>query len=98
MKAQDLEVLARKSLVADSARLKVAISRRVMEIVARLEDASVPVRSAAQALGSLAPILRLLYGWSNEPEIQSMKLARKGGDDVPTAAINLALINTTRNN
>ena len=35
------------------------------------------------------------YGWSDEPEIQSMKLARKGGDDVPTAAVNLALINTT---
>jgi hypothetical protein len=59
VKAEDLEVLARKSLVTDSARLKVAISRRVREIVARLEDPSVPVRSAAQAL---APILRLVYG------------------------------------
>jgi hypothetical protein len=37
VKAEDLEVLCRKSLVADSARLKVAISRRVTDIVARLE-------------------------------------------------------------
>ena len=72
------------------------VSRLAIGLLNRLEDEeSVPARSAAQALGSLAPIFRLLYGWSNEPEIQSMKLARKGGDDVPTAAVNLCLINTT---
>jgi len=81
VKAQDLEVLAAKSLVADSARLKVAISRRVREIVARLEDPSVPVRSAAQALGSLAPILRLVYRWGGEPDLQRMKLARTSYGD-----------------
>jgi hypothetical protein len=94
IKTEDLELLARRSLAADSARAKVAVSQRVTEILSRL-DASVPVRNAAQALGALAPIFRLLYRWSNEPEIQSMKLARKGGDDVPTAAVNLALIATT---
>ena len=82
VKAEDIEVLARKSLVADSARLKVAISRRVREIVARLEDPSVPVRSAAQALGSLAPIFRLIDGWSQQPDSQRMKLARAGDDEV----------------
>ena len=98
VKAQDLEVLAAKSLVADSARLKVAISRRVREIVARLEDPSVPVRSAAQALGSLAPILRLVYRWGGEPDLQRMKLARTsyGDEDFPpTGAVNLGLIATS---
>ena len=102
VKAQDLEVLARKSLATDSARLKVAISRRVKEIVARLEDATIPVRSAAQALGSLAPILRLVYRWGNEPNLQRMKRAvtSYAEDDMPedftpTAAVNLALIATT---
>jgi hypothetical protein len=94
VKTEDIELLARRSLAADSARAKVAVSRRVTEILSRL-DSSVPVRSAAQALGSLAPIFRLLYRWSNEAEIQSMKLARKGGDDIPTAAVNLRLIATT---
>jgi hypothetical protein len=73
VKAEDLEVLARKSLVADSARLKVVISRRVGEIVARLDDPSVPVRSAAQALGALASILKLLYRWDQEPSLVEMK-------------------------
>jgi hypothetical protein len=88
--------------VADSARLKVAISRRVREIVARLEDPSVPVRSAAAALGSLAPILRLVYRWGDEPGLQRMKRAVSSysEDDMleefpPTGAVNLALINTT---
>jgi hypothetical protein len=101
VEAQDLEALARKSLVA-SARLKVAISRRVREIAARLEDPSVPVRSAAQALGALAPILRLVYGWDREPNFQRMKRAvtSYAEDDVsedfpPTGAVNLRLINTT---
>jgi hypothetical protein len=75
LKAEDLEVIARKSLVADSARLKVAISRRVGEIVARLDDPSVPVRSAAQGLGALAPILKLLYHWHEEPGLERMKHA-----------------------
>jgi hypothetical protein len=102
VKAQDLELLAAKSLVADSARLKVAISRRVREIVARLEDPSVPVRSAAQALGALAPILRLVYGWDREPDIQRMKRAGTSyadddmPDDFPPAgAVNLRLIATS---
>jgi hypothetical protein len=95
VKAQDLEVLARKSLVADSARLKVAISRRVREIVARLEDPSIPVRSAAQTLGSLAPIFRLMDGWGRTLDLEGMELARTGNGDVPTGAVNLELIATT---
>jgi hypothetical protein len=90
VKAEDLEVLARKSLVADSARLKVAISRRVGEIVARLEDPSVPVRSAAQGLGALTPILKLLYRWHEEPSLEEMKHA----DHPLHNMINLELINT----
>jgi hypothetical protein len=62
------------------------ISRRVGEIVARLDDPSVPVRSAAQALGALAPILKLLYQWNQEPSLAEMKR--------PTGAINLELIAT----
>jgi hypothetical protein len=50
VKTEDLELLARRSLAADSARAKVAVSRRVTEILSRL-DSSVPVRSTAQALG-----------------------------------------------
>jgi hypothetical protein len=94
VKTEDLELLARRSLAAYSERAKVAVSRRVIEILSRL-DASVPVRSAAQALGSLAPILRLLYGWGREPEIQSMKLARTGSDAMPTSLVNLRLVNTS---
>jgi hypothetical protein len=75
VKTEDLELLARKSLAADSARAKVAVSRRVTEILSRL-DSSVPVRSAAQALGALAPIFRLLYGWGREPDVQRMEVAR----------------------
>jgi hypothetical protein len=88
VKAEDLEVLARKSLVTDSARLKVAISRRVREIVARLEDPSVPVRSAAQALAALAPILRLVYGWAgSEPdEMASSALLLPGPESCPFCA------------
>jgi hypothetical protein len=90
VKAEDLEVLARKSLVVDSARLKVAISRRVGEIVARLEDPSVPVRSAAQGLGALTPILKLLYRWHEEPSLEEMKHAESPLHNM----VNLELINT----
>jgi hypothetical protein len=110
VKAEDLELLARRSLAAESARAKVTVSRRVTEILSRL-DSSVPVRSAAQALGSLAPILRLLYGWGREPDLQRMELARSSdqtqvksyyqhhleGTTPPpvTGAVNLGLIATT---
>ena len=67
VKAEDLEVLARKSLVADSARAKVMISRRLREVLMRLDDPTIPVRSAAQALGALAPIIKLIYRWHEEP-------------------------------
>jgi hypothetical protein len=95
VKAQELEVLARKSLVAGNARLKIAISRRVGEIVARLEDPGVPIRSAAQALGALAPILRLIDGWSRALDIEGMELARTSNDAKRQSLVNLALINTT---
>jgi hypothetical protein len=101
VKVEDLELLARRSLAADSARAKVAVSRRVTEILSRL-DSSVPVRSAAQALGALAPILRLLYNWGREPDLQRMKRAATSYADgempegfTPTAAVNLGLIATT---
>lgn len=86
VKTEDLEILARKSLAADSARAKVAVSRRVSEILARLEDPNIPVRSAAQALGALAPIIRLVHRWHEEPSLEGME--RRG-------AINLALIATS---
>jgi hypothetical protein len=102
VKAQDLDLLAAKSLVVDSARLKVAISRRVREIVERLADPTIPVRSAAQALGTLAPILRLLYRWDCEPDLQGMKRAVTSCYEAdipeelpPTGAVNLRLIATT---
>jgi hypothetical protein len=85
VKADDLEVLARKSLAGDSARAKVMISRRVTEILTRLEDPSVPPRSAAQALGALAPIFRLVYRWDEAPDVGAMQRARSG-------AINLELL------
>jgi hypothetical protein len=103
VKAEDLELLARKSLAADSARAKVAVSRRVTEILSRLADPTIPVRSAVQALGSLASILRLVYGWGREPDLQQMKRAGvsyyseddRPEDLPPTAAVNLGLIATT---
>jgi len=99
VKTEDLELLARRSLAADSARAKVAVSRLVAEILSRL-DASVPVRSAAQALGALAPIFRLLYGWGREPDLQRMaravtSYAEGEPTETPTGAVNLALFNTT---
>ena len=84
VKAEDLEVLARKSLAADSARAKVAVSQRVSELLARLQDPSIPVRAAAQALNALAPVIKLVHGWHKEADIEGMK-----------GAINLALIATT---
>jgi hypothetical protein len=87
-KAEDVELLARKSLIQHSARAKVMISRRVTEILSRLEDPSVPVRSAAQALGALAPVIKLIYHWQDEPsqaELSRMK----------TGMINLDLIHTS---
>jgi hypothetical protein len=102
VKAEDLELLAQRSLAADSARAKVAVSRRVTEILSRLADPTIPVRSAAHALGSLAPILRLLYGWGGEPDLQRMKrsVTSYAKDDMPedftpTAAVNLGLIATS---
>jgi hypothetical protein len=92
-KAEELEVLARKSLVTESARAKVLISRRVTEILSRLEDPSVPPRSAAQALGSLVPVLRLVYGWDKEPNLDALESAALLGGC--RDAINLALIRTT---
>jgi len=88
VKAEELEVIARQWLVADSARMKVVISRKVGEILQRL-DPSVPPRSAAQAIGALAPIFRLLYKWQDEPSEADLKAA-KG----PNHAINIALIQT----
>ena len=88
VKAEELEVIARQCLVADSARMKVVISRKVGEILQRL-DPSVPPRSAAQAIGALAPIFRLLYKWQDEPSEADLKAA-KG----PNHAINIALIQT----
>jgi hypothetical protein len=85
-KVEDLEILARKSLAAESARAKVMISRRVVEILSKLEDPDVPPRSAAQALGALAPILRLVYRWDKEPDVDALENCN---------AINLALIHTT---
>lgn len=94
VKTEDLELLAQRSLAAESARAKLAISRRVIDILSRL-DASVPVRSAAQALGSLAPILRLVYGWDREPDLQRMERAKTSYADLlaeaPNKAVNLAL-------
>ena len=89
VKAEDLELLARKSLAADSARAKVAVSRRVIEILSRLEDSSVPVRSAAQALGALAPILRLIFGWGHEVDVAGIQLAQA------SSIVNLKLVNTS---
>jgi len=66
-KTEDLEVLAHKCLKADSARMKVMVSRVVSGLISRLEDPTIPPRSAAQALGALAPIFRLLYRWRDEP-------------------------------
>jgi hypothetical protein len=101
VKTEDLELLARRSLAADNARAKVAVSRLVTKFISRLEDPSVPVRSAAQALGSLAPIFRLVWGWGDrEADMQRMKRAVTSYADAepaetPTGAVNLALIETT---
>jgi hypothetical protein len=73
--AGELEVLARKALVKDSARVKVMISRRVSEILARLQDPEVSVRAASAALGSLVPVLKLIYGMDREPNLEEMKHA-----------------------
>jgi len=57
---------------------------------------------ALAALGSLAPILRLVYRWDGEPDLQRMKRAGTSyyDDDMPedfppTGAVNLRLIATS---
>jgi hypothetical protein len=84
--AEDLKELARKSVVADSTRQKVAISRRLGGGRRKVEEANVPVGSPARRLGALAPMLRLLYQWSPEPSPGEMKR--------PQGVINLELIST----
>lgn len=84
VKTADLEILAKKSLAADSARAKVAVSQRVSEILERLQQEKVGVKEAAQTLQALAPVIRLVHGWHREAEIEGMK-----------GAINLALIATS---
>jgi hypothetical protein len=90
VKAEELEVPARKCLVADSARAKVMVSRLVKGLLSRLEDPTIPPRSAAQALGALVPVLRLLYKWQEEPSEAELKAANN-----PNHAINIALISTS---
>jgi hypothetical protein len=59
-------------------------------------------RSAAQAWGALAPILRLVYRWGGEPDAKGMRRAvtSYAEDDMPedfppAGAVNLRLIATT---
>jgi hypothetical protein len=73
--AGELEVLACKALVKDSARVKVMISQRVSEILARLQDPEVSVRAAAASLGSLVPVLKLIYRMDEEPDLEQLRYA-----------------------
>jgi hypothetical protein len=87
-KSQDIEVLARKSLVADSARTKLAVSRQVGKILNGLEeDATMSLREKARTLNARGPIIKLLHRWDAEPDLDDMQRAR--------GAINLPLIHTT---
>jgi hypothetical protein len=87
VKADELEVLARKSLVADSARLKVAMSRLINRTIEDLGDPEIKPRERAAALGALSPVIKLVYRWHEEPSIAQMERARSG-------VINLDLIAT----
>jgi len=85
MRSENVEVLARKSLSADSARTKLAVSRRVGEILDSMEGLSVPEK--ARTLSALAPVIKLLHRWHEEPDLEEMERAR--------GAINLKLIDTS---
>jgi hypothetical protein len=89
------ELLAQKVLAQHSVRMKVALSELVVQTALDLRSPEVKPKDRALAMVALKTVCDRLFGWDREPEIQSMKLARKGGDDVPTVAVNLALIATT---
>lgn len=85
VKAEDLEILARKSLAADSARAKVSVSRLVKQTLEELMEPGVKAKERAATLQMLAPVIRLVHRWHEEPSVEGME--RRG-------AINLALIAT----
>ena len=87
VKAEDLEIMARKSLAADSARTKLAVSRLIAQTLQELGEPSVKPENRAKALASLAVAIKLVHKWHEEPDIAGMEQAR--------GAINLALIATT---
>ena len=86
VKAEDLELMARKSLVADSARAKVTVSRLVKQTLEELSEPGVKAKERAATLQMLAPVIRLVHRWHEEPNLEGME--RRG-------AINLALIATS---
>jgi hypothetical protein len=89
------ELLAQKVLKQHSVRMKVAFSELVVASVESLRSADVKPRERALVLRALRDVCDRLYGWDKEPDIQAMKLARTGSDDVPQGAVNLALIATS---
>jgi hypothetical protein len=89
------ELLAQKVLAQHSVRMKVAFSELVIQTAQDLRSGEVKPKDRALAMVALKTVSNQLYGWDREPDIQSMKLARTHGDDVPTGAVNLRLINTT---
>jgi len=89
------ELVAQRILAQHSIKMKVALSELVLQTAEDLRSPEVRPKDRALAMVALKTVCDRLFGWDREPEAQSMKLARTSGDDVPTAAINLALINTT---
>ena len=89
------EILVRKILAQRSTAMKMALADLVVQTAEDLRSPEVRPKDRALALVALRTVCERLFGWNNEPDLQSMKLARTHGDDVPTAAVNLALINTT---
>ena len=87
----ELEALARKALVRDSARVRVGLSRRVVETLARLDDPSLKPKEVAQTLLALKAVAAGIYPWDEEPSLEEMKHA-----DSPLAkAIDLEFIAKT---
>jgi hypothetical protein len=74
VRAEELEVVARKALVRDSARVRMELSRKVVETLLRVDEAMKP-KEAAQTLLALKTVAAGIYPWEREPSLEEMKYA-----------------------
>ena len=70
------ELVAQKILAQHSTMMKVALSELVVQTAEDLRSGEIKPKDKALAMVALKTVCDRLFGWADELEIQSMKLAR----------------------